>query len=211
MIESELKAESFYADALAFFPPAPLPGSRCLKMPDLPLSGHSALENHLSRFLKDLYGGSLDLVISTGSVFRHPVPGKHALEENMLRLSPGDEISFSLLGQKLQERGYQRSEIVEYCGEFTFRGGIVDVYPYGHTYPLRIEFFGNTVDSIRLFNPNDQNTFALSDSGKIPPASFFFLREETDTGCAPGKHTGNTACGFEKRRLFAGIYPRNTL
>ncbi len=62
--------------------------------------------------------------------------------------------------------------MVEYCGEFALRGGIVDIYPYGETYPIRIELFGDTVETVRKFNPRDQNTFEALDRVRIRPASF---------------------------------------
>jgi transcription-repair coupling factor (superfamily II helicase) len=68
--------------------------------------------------------------------------------------------------------GYQRSGSTEYCGEFAVRGGIVDIYAYGETYPFRIEFFGDTIESVRLFNPEDQNTFTIREQVQVRPASF---------------------------------------
>ncbi|MDZ7796439.1 MAG: hypothetical protein U5N56_05070 [Candidatus Marinimicrobia bacterium] len=172
IIESELDAESFYSDAISFFLSDAIGWIPLFDSSSSSLTGHSALENHLNRFFSKLYDGSLDLLISTEKVFKHPVIDKKTLAEKILHLRVGNEISFSSLGDTLSEMGYQRSELVEYCGEFTFRGGIADIYPFGQTYPLRIEFFGDTIDSIRRFNPNDQNTFELCDHGSIPPASF---------------------------------------
>lgn len=172
IIESELDAESFYSDAISFFLAEAIGWIPLFDSSSSSLTGHSALENHLNRFVSKLYDNSLDLLISTEKVFKHPVIDKKTLAEKILHLRVGNEISFASLGDTLRGMGYQRSELVEYCGEFTFRGGIADVYPFGQTYPLRIEFFGDTIDSIRRFNPNDQNTFELCDRGSIPPASF---------------------------------------
>ena len=171
LFESEREAESFFADALSFF--------SAEKLAWLPLfSGgpgigeYSALENHISRFLEDHYKNMLDIAISSEKVFEQRVPDKQSLRKHMLHFKTGDSIPFSSLADRLTEMGYQRSNTAEYCGEFAVRGGIIDIYAYGETYPFRIEFFGDTVESVRLFNPEDQHTFTIRDHVQVRPASF---------------------------------------
>src|SRR5207247_4468127 len=60
------------------------------------------------------------------------------------------------LVEKLLASGYVREDPVGAIGEFSMRGGILDVWPPGHDAPARIEFFGDTVDSIREFDPGTQ-------------------------------------------------------
>ncbi len=181
---TELEGESFYADALAFF--------RDEKIAWLPLydtgaspGGRSGIENHVSRFLDDLYRDNLELVISSRQVFGFSVPDQKGLREHMLHLRAGEHVSFSGLPPRLAEMGYQRADIVEYCGEFTVRGGIVDIYPYGETYPLRLEFFGDTLESLRRFNPNDQITFESCENAQVRPASFSAFSRSTVADILP--------------------------
>ncbi len=168
---SEREAELFFADSLAFFSSdtiawIPLFSNRT------GIYENSALENHISRFLDDHYKNKLKLAISSEHIFSHKVPDKRSLRDHMLHFSLGEELAFSSLSDKLNEMGYQRGGMVEYCGEFTLRGGIVDIYAYGETYPFRVEFFGDTIESIRKFNPEDQNTFENCDHIQVRPASF---------------------------------------
>jgi transcription-repair coupling factor (superfamily II helicase) len=171
LFDTERDAESFYADALGFFSPGALSW--------IPLFSNSpginenpALENHLSRFLDDHYNNKLDIVISSPNIFKQKVPDKQGMRKHILHFSINEETSFSDLSERLASMGYQRSHMAEYCGEFAVRGGIVDVYAYGETYPFRIEFFGDTVESIRRYNPEDQNTFETLEHCQIRPASF---------------------------------------
>lgn len=171
LFESEREAESFFADALSFFSSE--------KLAWLPLFSNgpsigenSALENHISRFLDDHYKNKLDIAISSEKVFEQRVPDKQSLRKHMLHFNTGGSIPFSSLSDKLTEMGYQRSNTTEYCGEFAVRGGIIDIYAYGETYPFRIEFFGDTIESVRLFNPEDQNTFTIREQVQVRPASF---------------------------------------
>ncbi len=170
LFDKERDAETFYADALSFFCDDNL---AWLPFFDTDLSAYrrSAQENHLIRFLSNLYDNSVELIITSDEIFERPVTDKRALKEHLLSLDPGLNISFPTLTGRLDELGYVRSDIVEHCGEYALRGGIVDIYPFGETYPLRLEFFGDTLESIRRFNPNDQISFEECSHGTVPPAS----------------------------------------
>ncbi len=64
--------------------------------------------------------------------------------------------------------GYMREDPVGAVGEFSMRGGILDVWPPGREAPVRIEFFGDTVDSIREFDPENQLSTGNSAMSKCP-------------------------------------------
>ena len=178
VFDREQRAESFYADALGFFSPNAL---SWIPLFSTGPSGREnpALENHISRFLEDHYNNSLDIVISSNQIFKQKVPDKIGLRENVLRFSVGSEISYSTLSERLVKMGYQRSDMAEYCGEFALRGGIVDIYAYGETYPFRIEFFGDNIESVRRYNPGDQNTFDICRDAFVRPASFSVFSHST--------------------------------
>ena len=178
LFEKERDAEAFYADALGFFPQGSLSWIP-LFSGGSSLRENPALENHISRFLDDLYKNTLDIVLSSDQIFKQKVPDKVGLRKNILRFSVGDEISYSSLSEQLVKMGYQRSGATEYCGEFAIRGGIVDIYAYGETYPFRIEFFGDNIESVRRFNPGDQNTFDSCREAFVRPASFSVFSHST--------------------------------
>lgn len=100
------------------------------------------------------------LVISI-DVFNHKVipPGK--LPSVRYEIKDGRDN----LIKWLVENGYERTDVVDLKGEFSHRGGIVDVFPPNMDLPIRIEFFGDNVESIRLFNPQTQ--CSLKD-GQVP-------------------------------------------
>ena len=83
---------------------------------------------------------------------------KETLLRGCLRITAGDEIDRELLVEHLQEVGYVKSQLVEDQGQFAIRGAIVDIYPPLMKHPLRFEFFGDDVETIRTFNPETQRT-----------------------------------------------------
>lgn len=82
----------------------------------------------------------------------------------------GDEVPFSSLPQLLAELGYRRSPIVADKGEFAVRGGIIDIFPVSATEPYRIEFFGDTIDNIRSFDPIGQKSITKVKQFFLSPA-----------------------------------------
>jgi len=73
------------------------------------------------------------------------------------------------LVEKLMATGYMREDPVGAVGEFSMRGGIVDVWPPGRDAPVRLEFFGDTVDSVREFDPENQLSTAQLKEVEVPP------------------------------------------
>jgi transcription-repair coupling factor (superfamily II helicase) len=79
-----------------------------------------------------------------------------------VRLSVGSEVDLAELGQALVNAAYVRVDLVERRGEFAVRGGIVDVFPPTEEHPVRIDFFGDTVEEIRYFSVADQRSSELT-------------------------------------------------
>jgi len=101
--------------------------------------------------------------------------GQKLEEREYIEVREGEELRFEELLSKLVSFGYERVEIVEAPGEFAVRGGIVDVFPPQISHPVRLVFFGDTVEEIRRFDPTTQRSyqrtqreeiFSISDSGK---------------------------------------------
>ena len=84
------------------------------------------------------------------------VPNPNALEAKKISLSVGEEIAVSTLINRLIELDFKRVDFVYEPGQFAVRGGIVDVYSYAHDIPVRIDFFGDEIDSIREFELETQ-------------------------------------------------------
>ncbi|MEA2536210.1 MAG: hypothetical protein QOF11_444 [Chloroflexota bacterium] len=90
-------------------------------------------------------------------------------------LAPGARIGLDELLRELLDLGYQPTVEVAGRGEFARRGGIVDVFPPGESLPVRIDFFGDEVDSLRRFDPTDQRTVGPATTATLLPASEFLL------------------------------------
>lgn len=85
-------------------------------------------------------------------------------------LNPGMSIDPLQLLAKWQEMGYEMEDFVETPGEMSRRGGIVDIYPICNDYPVRIEFLGNEIESMRSFNPDNQCSIKKVSSLMVSPA-----------------------------------------
>ena len=88
-----------------------------------------------------------------------------------LELKPGDELILADFAEHLAGIGYELSEPVTTPGQFSLRGGIVDVFPPEAEWPVRIEFFGDQIESLREFDPNSQRSRRAILSALILPLS----------------------------------------
>src|SRR6185295_7625284 len=75
---------------------------------------------------------------------------------NLISIKSGDSLNVEELLLKLSDYGFQRTDFVYEPGQLAMRGGILDIYSFGNEKPYRVELFGNTVDSIRIFDPETQ-------------------------------------------------------
>src|ERR1043166_2165587 len=86
-----------------------------------------------------------------------------------LRSTPGDSLDRELLIEALEKAGYERTDTVVEVGQWSVRGGIVDVFSPAQTAPARLEFFGDEIESIRLFDPTSQRSSATLDELLVLP------------------------------------------
>lgn len=91
-------------------------------------------------------------VITSLKSLIYPLPSKDKLSNNFLVLEVGKEIERNLLEKFLQKNQYEKNIQVEKIGEYSVRGGIFDIFPSSSEYPIRIEFFGDEITSIRFFS-----------------------------------------------------------
>ena len=105
------------------------------------------------------------------------------LESQILRTSTGDTIDLNQWKEKLTSLGYERMAQVDGMGQFSIRGGIIDIYPMTEELPLRIELWDDEVDSIRTFDLESQRSVEQLDEAVIYPATELVLgREQIDSG-----------------------------
>jgi len=98
--------------------------------------------------------------------------------KSMFTLDKSKDLKFSVLKERLAELGYEREDRISYPGGYSIRGDILDVFPYGYEYPCRVEFFGDTIESIREFSPFTQKSVKELERVRILPARELVLTEE---------------------------------
>lgn len=123
------------------------------------------------------------IIVTYPDALADSVPNPNALEANKISLHVGEEIAISTLTDMLLDLHFQRVDFVYEPGQFAVRGGIVDVYSYAHDIPLRIDFFGDEIDSIREFELETQLSKNKVDSIDIVADS-----TEDDSSCSIGAY-----------------------
>ena len=107
------------------------------------------------------------IIVTTPEALAESVPNPQVLEKNKISLSVGEEIPISMLTNMLLNLDFKRVDFVYEPGQFAVRGGIVDVYSFAHDIPVRIDFFGDEIDSIREFELETQLSKNKVDSVNI--------------------------------------------
>ncbi len=114
-------------------------------------------------------------VVTTFDALMEHVVTRDVLESHVFEMTVGDDINLKGLEKDLITLGYTRNYQVEEAGQFSVRGGIIDIYPLNEDNPIRIELFGDEVDSIRSFDVLTQRSLETLESVMIFPASEIVL------------------------------------
>jgi transcription-repair coupling factor (superfamily II helicase) len=109
------------------------------------------------------------VVVATPAALDTTLPTPGQFRETTLRLSVGDGLDRELLVEALERAGYERVDTVVEVGQWSVRGGIVDVFSPTHPSPARLEFVGDDIESIRLFDPTTQRSTAALDELVVLP------------------------------------------
>jgi len=121
--------------------------------------------------LDALCGDSACLIVAPiNAVLQHVVP-REAFAATRCTLRAGDTVDRDDLGGMLLECGYRRAELVDDIGQFSIRGGIVDVFPPTRSRPVRLELFGDEVESIREFDAESQRSTAHLEAVSVSAAA----------------------------------------
>ena len=96
------------------------------------------------------------IVITDAEAALERVITKKTLERNTLDINLGEKFTFEFLKEFLQENSFQRIDFVFEPGQYSIRGGIMDIYSFAHELPFRIELYGDKIESIRSFDPSTQ-------------------------------------------------------
>ena len=96
------------------------------------------------------------LIVTYPDALFEKVVTRKELEKNTLKITTGDKLSLDFLNETLFEYHFKRADFVSEPGEFSVRGGILDVFSFSHDEPYRLEFFGDEIESIRSFDVETQ-------------------------------------------------------
>ncbi len=119
------------------------------------------------------------IVLASVGAALQKVPPRSLYAEAAMVLRKGQTIDVAWLTKFLGENGYGRSETVMEPGEFAVRGGLVDLYPPGTTEPLRLDLFGDVLETIRSFDPMSQRSTGTRDEVVLLPVSEVLLTEDS--------------------------------
>lgn len=117
------------------------------------------------------------LFLSIGTLLQKVSPVDY-ISSRSFSLKTGDRLDLTKFKQQLTDQAYQSVSQVEQHGEFAFRGSIIDLFPMGSTYPFRIEFFDDEIESIRSFDVESQRSIKKLEYIELLPAREFPLDED---------------------------------
>jgi transcription-repair coupling factor (superfamily II helicase) len=171
------------ADAAAYFAPEleliEFPAWDCLPY-DRSSPALSVSARRLSA-LHRLQGKALapQLFVTTVNSVLQRVQTPFRIRESVRLLKPGMEIGRESLIGLLQRQGYARTDTVVDAGEYAVRGSVFDIFPSGLEAGLRLDFFGDELETLRLFDPNSQRSTGTVDQHLLLPASEALLDDDT--------------------------------
>jgi len=153
-------------------------GHALLHYPALEIPPYTPLEPDkatLAQRITSLYHaltspGPFIMVASAEALMRFTLP-RRLLADSVELLAAGEEHDPQVIVRRLNEFGYEQVSLVQNPGEFAVRGGIVDVFPAGEDLPIRLDFFGDTLESIRSFDPISQRSVSQRQEQVLLPAT----------------------------------------
>lgn len=175
---NDIEARNIYED-LSFY----LPNVYYLPSREIVFYNIDAISGDLRwarlKVIKEMLRSNKKIIVTSIDAFAAIYTPKELFKSHVLKIKLGDELDLKEISQKLIESGFERLETVEGKGEFSLRGGILDVFPPNATNPYRIELFGDEVDSIRTFNVESQRSIEKVKKAEIFPAKEIILDKET--------------------------------
>jgi transcription-repair coupling factor (superfamily II helicase) len=172
------------ADAAAYFAPElevlAFPAWDCLPYDRSSPSLRSTAERLATLHALQRKAEKPQLLVTTVNAATQRTLTPFRIRQLVARLAPGERIDIDRLSALLSANGYQRADTVQDAGEYAVRGGLVDLFPAGESEGLRLDFFGDEIESVRRFDPGTQRTTGNADGGfTLLPASETLLDEDS--------------------------------
>ena len=119
------------------------------------------------------------LLIATANAATQRTLTPFRIRQLTRRLAPGERIDREQLIALLSANGYQRTDAVADAGDFAVRGSLIDLFPAGQGQAIRLDFFGDEIETMRAFDPADQRTSGTAEAFTLMPASEALLDEDS--------------------------------
>ncbi|HEX8153092.1 MAG TPA: hypothetical protein VF698_08210, partial [Thermoanaerobaculia bacterium] len=136
------------------------------------------------RALGMLIDQASDILIVPARALFQRLPRPEAFRRRIIKLAEGEELDLRVLLEALVDNGFVRTDLVGEAGEFAFRGGILDLFPPNTQQPLRVELFGDTIESLRWFDVETQRSEDAAGAVTLYPLTQFPMTRETRSAVA---------------------------
>src|SRR3990170_2055274 len=133
------------------------------------LAPHVGVTSARARVLHAIARGTARVVVASAASLLPRVSAPERLLRASIDLKPGQEMSPTDLAELLADAGFTREDPADEHGEFAVRGGILDVFPAGESQPVRLEFIGDTIESLRRYDASTQRSIETIDQISIVP------------------------------------------
>lgn len=130
--------------------------------------------------INEIIKGNRHIVVTHLNSFLRYLPNPKIYKQNILNLKVGDSFNRDELIKKLLKSGYTRETMVTRTGEIAIRGFVIDIFPIGNEFPVRLEFFGDEVESIRLFDVSTQKSIENMNEITIFPNSEYLQDDSNE-------------------------------
>jgi transcription-repair coupling factor (superfamily II helicase) len=137
---------------------------------DSPLIINPRRAGQQMRVVRDILDGSARLVVTTSEGIIQRVPNPEKMKNQTVHLEEGKSFDLYQLVETLIRYGYTRESLVEGPGEISLRGGVLDIFPLTGEDPHRIDFFGDTIESLRIFDITTQRSLRNTESLILLPS-----------------------------------------
>lgn len=175
---NEFEAKSFLEDLSYFMPEKVLYfPPKDIVLYDLDAMSRDVTEKRLNVLLK-LINNEEIIVVTTFDALMQKIPSVNVLKKAAFSLCVGTEILMQELVSRILTAGYERVDIVDAKGQFAVRGGILDFFPYPEQLAVRVELFGDTIDSIRRFDVSTQRTVEMINEIMVSPVKEHIINIE---------------------------------
>src|SRR5580765_7781853 len=133
------------------------------------LAPHIGVTSVRARALHAMANGTARVVVASAAALLPRVTAPARLRRASIELRPGQDVAPTDLVELLVDAGFSREDPADEHGEFAVRGGIVDIFPAGEALPVRLEFAGDTIESMRSYDPSTQRSTAAIDRLAVIP------------------------------------------